>query len=153
MESTRTQVSLENYETGLTLEAQIVKDLDKFDMILRALKLELQHHHILESLSVLELKQSRNGHKKFKNSTIYLIIRTISLRGQNSYKMVYADDVVHLNDPYSRGVLIAYLVFECVLIGVCSYKLYWCFRVKLEDSLIQLKNCLMTILMIILSNR
>lgn len=34
----------EEYENGLTAEALIVKDLDKFDMILQALEYEEQHH-------------------------------------------------------------------------------------------------------------
>lgn len=66
--------------------------------------------------------------------------------------MVYIDDVVQTDNKYIIGVLIAYLVYETLMLGMCGFQIYRCFTVKLEDSMIQLKYCLMTIFLIILSN-
>jgi hypothetical protein len=66
--------------------------------------------------------------------------------------MVYIDDVVQTENIYIFGVLIAYLIYETSMLGMCGFQIYRCFSVKIEDSMIQLKYCLMTIFIIILSN-
>ena len=66
--------------------------------------------------------------------------------------MVNVDDVVHTENRFILGVLIVYLAYESLMLLMCGFQIYRCFSVKLEDSMIQLKYCLMTIFLIILSN-